>query len=63
MELNQLIEIFGHTIETNIWISFQYYRDMREATAEKHSITAITALQKQQDREATRPVMFDPNQH
>jgi hypothetical protein len=62
-ELDQLIEIFGHTIETNIWISFQYYRDMRESVAEGHSITAITSLQKQQDKEATRPQMFDPNQH
>ncbi|MDF2424018.1 MAG: hypothetical protein OPY03_01820 [Nitrosopumilus sp.] len=61
-ELNQLIRIFGSHIETSIWISFQYYRDMREAVAEKYSIMSITALQKQQDREATRPVPFDPNQ-
>ncbi len=51
IELNQLVEIFGHTIETNIWISFQYYRDLREQDAERHAVTVVTALQKQQDKE------------
>ena len=50
-ELNQLIEIFGTDIEPNIWIAFQYHKDLREQDAERHAVSVATALQKQEDRE------------
>jgi hypothetical protein len=50
-ELNELIQVYGDTIETNLWISFQYYRDMREQDAEHHAIEMAKSMQKQEDRE------------
>ena len=50
-ELNQLIELFGTDIEPNIWIAFQYHKDLREQDAERHAVSVATALKKQEDRE------------
>jgi hypothetical protein len=60
-ELNQLIEIFGTDIEPNIWIAFQFHRDLREQDAERHAVSVATALQKQEDRERNDMSNMMPN--
>lgn len=51
IELNQLILFFGTDIEPNIWISFQYYKDLREQDAESYAVKVATAVQKQEHQE------------
>lgn len=51
VELNQLILFFGTDIEPNIWISFQYYKDIREQDAENYAVRIATAVQKQEHQE------------
>jgi len=60
-ELNQLIEIFGTDIEPNIWIAFQFHKDLREQDAERHAVSVATALQKQEDRERNDMSNMMPN--
>ena len=50
-ELNQLIRIFGTDVEPNIWIAFQYHKDLREQDAEHYALEFAKAIQKQEHTE------------